>query len=85
MIWKPDSTISAIPAIRGSSLRGSDLGRKTGLLGRSRTQAFCVLRPKVKCFYSKALRHFFPGLGRLGRKFPEHLIVASDQWLVARF
>jgi len=43
-------------------------------LGRFRTQAFCVLRPKDKCFHSKALGPIFAGLGRLGRKIPEHFI-----------
>ena len=43
-------------------------------LGRLRTQAFGVLRPKVKCFHSKALHSVFAGLGRLGRKIPEDFV-----------
>ena len=48
-----NSTIRAIGVIRGRNLhgprpRGSDLGRKTAPLGRSRTQAISILRPQVK-------------------------------------
>ena len=56
-----------------------DLGRKMAPLGRLRTQAIWVLRPKVKYCHSKTLGAVFSGLGRLGRKIPEHLVVASGQ------
>ena len=52
----------------------ADFRTQNSRLGRSRTQAFCVLRPKVKCFHSKTLGSVFAGLGRLGRKIPVHLI-----------
>ena len=52
-------------------------------LGRLRTQAIWVLRPKVKYCHSKTLGAVFSGLGRLGRKIPEDLVVASGQWSVA--
>jgi hypothetical protein len=61
------------------------LRTQNGPLGRSRTQAFSVLRPNPKRLYRATLGVVFSDLGRLGRKIPEHLIVASGQWLVAKF
>jgi hypothetical protein len=79
---RPDSPIRALRAICGSNLRAQNrlFGRKSDDVraqnaGRHRSPKLC---PPID------LRSNMKTCGRSGRKIPEHLVVASGQWPVAR-
>ena len=94
---RPDSTISAFRVIRGSEQATGYRPQATGMI-RLRTQTATVGRTSddhrtqnaASCHCPKLCLLFEFGsniktFGRFGRKIPEHLVVASGQWLVARF
>jgi hypothetical protein len=68
---------------RHSEVIPYDLGRKTNRRTIQDANVF-DLRPKCKCPDNKVLGSVFADLGRLGRKFPEHLAGARGQGLEAR-
>ena len=91
---RPDSTISAFRVIRGSEQATGYRPQATGKI-RLRTQTPCVGRTSddhrtqnaASCHCPKLCLLFEFGsniktFGRFGRKIPEHLVVASGQWLV---